>query len=111
MNYAEDLWARINKDELSFISALNNLKDRMGYSKIEKTLLYLNYRITSADLNAGYGAIGTTLDRFLKCRTLPNRSIPSSAVQAMDDESSTGWIEFKKLLLILFDASLNLGCV
>ncbi|AMQ82402.2 site-specific integrase [Pseudomonas glycinae] len=61
MNYAEDLWARINKDELSFISALNNLKDRMGHSKIETTLLYLNYRITSADLNVGYEAIETTL--------------------------------------------------
>lgn len=61
MNYAEDLWARIDKNELNFISALNKLKERMGHSKIETTLNYLNYRRSSAELNAGYEAIEASL--------------------------------------------------
>lgn len=64
MNFVEDLWARIEKNEINFIYALTTLKERMGHSKIETTLEYLNRPRNSSELNFGYEAIEETLMGF-----------------------------------------------
>lgn len=61
MNLKDELWARMEKNEMTFMQVVNEVKERLAHSKIETTMQYLNYKRKAENLNAGIEAIEARL--------------------------------------------------
>lgn len=64
INLVEELWARTHKNEMTFMQIVTTVKERMGHSKIETTLQYLNYKAVRENLEMGFSALEEQLNKI-----------------------------------------------
>lgn len=64
INLVEDLWARTDKNEMTFMQVLTTVRERMGHAKLATTLEYLNYRANRENLEMGFSALDEQLKQL-----------------------------------------------